>query len=280
MHVIRARNPQQALPEALRLLDREGLTNDANMLVVGEPVTTVYIKPRETASFWDVAGPCPARYLLDGLLFLSTQMTDVSAAMSTVRNGRGLLVPAFDGLDTCMRTNSLGELDAVTFSGQRRISLLYGPDVVADSLLQQFVAAAAGVPVGKLWHICFRFSGRAEYRDHPAFRETSRDRDPYHAGYATTFPLVSIDPEQWLAELRMFVDEGDRAMGYTDPFFRRVALPLLRAQRFIEDRTTKNRLDAAGREIARCGARDWQLACLAWINKEVELGSTSKEPTA
>jgi len=43
--------------------------------------------------------------------------------------------------------------------------------------------------------------------------------------------LIRTAQEIWRQDLRMLLDEGGKAMGYRDPFFRRVALPMWLARR-------------------------------------------------
>ena len=75
MHVIRVRNVHQALPEALRLLDEEGISRDSRdgsvKVIEPGPVITTYSHPRERVIFWPQRDANPALHLYEALWMLA-----------------------------------------------------------------------------------------------------------------------------------------------------------------------------------------------------------------
>jgi len=75
MKVIHVRNVHQALPQALRLIDEEGVRrgsrNGAVRLIEPGPVVTVYERPWERVIFWPVRDANPALHLYESLWMLA-----------------------------------------------------------------------------------------------------------------------------------------------------------------------------------------------------------------
>jgi len=74
MRVIQARNVQQALPQAVRLLEEEGVRRDSRygpVIVMPCPVTTVYERPQERVLFWPQRDANPALHLYESLWMLA-----------------------------------------------------------------------------------------------------------------------------------------------------------------------------------------------------------------
>jgi len=73
MLVIKARNVHEALPEALHLLAREGVERESRngkVLVVPQPVTTLYLKPKERVLFWPERNANPFFHFYEALWML------------------------------------------------------------------------------------------------------------------------------------------------------------------------------------------------------------------
>lgn len=74
MKVIRARNVQQALPEALYQLEMEGVqqgSRNGPVYRFREPVTTVYLRPTERVLFWPTRDANPFFHLIESLWMLA-----------------------------------------------------------------------------------------------------------------------------------------------------------------------------------------------------------------
>ena len=74
MKVIKARNVQQALPEALYQLRNEGVERESRngpVRMFPEPVTTVYLRPAERVMFWPERDCNPFFHLVESLWMLA-----------------------------------------------------------------------------------------------------------------------------------------------------------------------------------------------------------------
>ena len=75
MHTIKVRNVHQALPEALRLLDEEGIRRNTRngpvKVIEPGPVVTTYSHPRERVIFWPQRDANPALHLYEALWMLA-----------------------------------------------------------------------------------------------------------------------------------------------------------------------------------------------------------------
>lgn len=74
MKVLKVRNVHEALPRALQLLEQEGVRRDSrngSVLVMKEPVTTVYEKPCERVMFWITRDANPFFHLYESLWMLA-----------------------------------------------------------------------------------------------------------------------------------------------------------------------------------------------------------------
>jgi hypothetical protein len=74
MHVIRARNVNDAFSQALGYLEKYGIRRDSRngpVLLSPEPVTTVYSHPLERVLFWSERDANPFFHLYEALYFLA-----------------------------------------------------------------------------------------------------------------------------------------------------------------------------------------------------------------
>lgn len=81
MKVIHTRNVHSAIPEAVFLLESEGIVRDSRygkVIVVPEPVTTVYEKPLERVVFWPQRDANPFLHLYESLWMLAGRNDVVS----------------------------------------------------------------------------------------------------------------------------------------------------------------------------------------------------------
>ena len=150
----------------------------------------------------------------------------------------------------------------------------YGANAVHFSMLQEFMAAGIGVPVGRYWQVSNNF--HAYKNDDLAkvmplidkapdpFRTI--DANPYSHLGAPLVPLVSTPIETWLQDLGMFLDEGV-VIGLRDPFFRRVAQPVLMAHKAYRTGSGVERYQTALEILEQCTAPDWRIACSEWIHR-------------
>lgn len=172
-----------------------------------------------------------------------------------------------------------GALDMTVFCRSNDIIWgCYGANAVHFSVLQEYLATRIGVPVGKYWHISNNWHAYpatlepvkvlADYRAQPPYDAFSR-ANPYN-GFVQPFPLCSTPPEDWYQELVMFLDMEGEAIGYRDPFFRFVALPMMAAHTTYSTLGTPERYEQALALCKGIKATDWQAACQGWIERRYE----------
>lgn len=144
----------------------------------------------------------------------------------------------------------------------------YGANAVHFSMLQEVMAAWIGVEVGRYWQISTNFHGYVATVDkHASLLELPTDEDSYSVGLVEPYKMVTTPIADWMADLDMFINQGE-VIGYRDRFFKRVALPILRTWRMWKEKD----YDGALKAIHDCEATDWGLACKEWMlrrNKNV-----------
>ncbi len=170
--------------------------------------------------------------------------------------------------------NSQGELDMTVCCRSNDIIWgAYGANAVHFSMLQEFIAAGIGVPVGQYWQMSNNFHAYTETfeplrclidRAPDPFRTTTCD--PYQLQGVEPFPLVSTPLEQWMQDLLMLMFDG-LVIGLRDPFFRRVAVPMIMAHKAYKEGTGVERYEAALEILEQCQASDWAIAASDWIKR-------------
>lgn len=179
-----------------------------------------------------------------------------------------------------------GKLDMTVYNRSNDIVWgAYGANAVHFSMLQEFVAASVGVPMGTYTQVsndlhAYRSTlGQVadiaqEAGDSFLPRSLRGGRNPYTTGLET-YPLMSTDPATWTDDARIFLDNlADMSVMYTEPFFIHVARPMYRAWAEWKNGNGVGRFDNAIRELAYCGAADWARAGKEWLErrkrKEIE----------
>lgn len=186
-------------------------------------------------------------------------------------------------LEAIFQINHEHELDMMVTNRSNDIVWgTYGANAVHFSMLQEFVAAVAGVPVGRYWHVSFNWHGYLDtispvmcladraFQPHRVVQWAS----PYERGNVEPYPIMNTDPETWLGDLDMFLDEEGRAMGYRDRFFRRVALPIVQTHDAFKQAEAPQRYKDALAAAKGIRATDWQLAIVEWIQRRYDKWQT------
>lgn len=171
------------------------------------------------------------------------------------------------------QVNALGALDLTVFCRSNDIVWgCYGANAVHFSMLHEYVAIAVGRPVGMYEHVSVNWHAYLDtfaplreldqYRPMPAHAgpQPNNLHCPYSRGQVVPFRLINTSREQWDQDLGMFLDQGTKAMGYQDIFFRGVALPMLRVHDLI-----KQDMREALQWCDNIKASDWRLACQEWL---------------
>lgn len=181
-------------------------------------------------------------------------------------------------LQAIFQVTAAGALDmTVTNRSNDIVWGAYGANAVHFSYLHEFVARAVGVPQGRYRQVSANFhaykdvlkqvEGLAEFAADPLVPADLRDTtDPYTLGDVEPFPLMTVDYRQWLAELSLFMSEGP-VIGIRDPFFRRVAAPVILAHAAYRNNKGGAKYDEPLKILQQCAALDWRRACEDWINR-------------
>lgn len=190
-------------------------------------------------------------------------------------------------LSACFQRGADGELNMTVYNRSNDIVWgALGANAVHFSVLQEFLAIAIGCPVGRYWQISCNMHGYLKtveplmtLADKAFPSEQYRSSDPYETFEGDMPFLCTTDSSgDLLSDIRMFLDEGDRAMGYRTPYIRRVALPMLRAWRAFKDSNDPARHHNAKRIIeSDCRSPDWSLACVQWLDRRAERARAKKE---
>lgn len=147
----------------------------------------------------------------------------------------------------------------------------YGANAVHFSMLQEFVAAGVGVPVGHYWQMSNNFHAYLDTFEPLAEKRRKAEwcPCPYDTGQVRPRPLVTTRYETWLDDLNMFLDVG-MTLGIKDSFFRKVAAPIFEAHDAYKEIEGPAKFDEAAKILDRCCASDWRLACYQWIGRRKE----------
>ncbi len=174
-----------------------------------------------------------------------------------------------------LQVNHRGELDMVVHN--RSNDLIWGAtgaNAVHMSFLQEFIARAVGIPVGRYWQVSSnlhayknelleRVSVLADLALDPHRTTTT---DYYAAEGIEPYPIMVVQPDIWLQDLGIFMKEGP-IIGFRDPFFRQVATPLLRAHQAYRNKMDPERFEKAEDILEQCRAADWRLAAIEWVRR-------------
>lgn len=197
------------------------------------------------------------------------------------RNGKDL--PC--NLQAVFSVDAAGRLDMmVTNRSNDLIWGAYGANAVHFSYLHEYVARSLGREQGRYHQVSFNTHaylntlGPVEHLGELADDLSLMPPEmrwnrlcPYHDGQVAPFPLMTVDRETWDRELAMFMEEP-WALGFTDPFFRRVAVPMAAAWSAWRSRadSLQWRLTKAQEHLNNCAATDWRLAGQEWLQRAAE----------
>jgi len=157
----------------------------------------------------------------------------------------------------------------------------YGSDSVTFGLLLQFIAEALDLEVGKYWQMSNNWHAYKKTIEPLGAMAGQLPYDPYATGTTRPFPrlMKTKDWMNFMVELQMFIDQGEAALGYREPFIKRVALPMLRAWRVFKSEEAPARYELAIKELSNCQAPDWRYMCTQWIERRHRRWMSKKSST-
>lgn len=138
----------------------------------------------------------------------------------------------------------------------------YGANCVHFSVLQEYLAAAIGVGVGKLYQFSNNWHG---YVDVLQKKPVRRESDPYFLGEVATWPMFAR-PDRADADILRFVTDplGDYNLDtWGNPWFANTAFPMAAAH----DCWKHGEKDAALAWAERVDATDWRRAAIEWLQR-------------
>lgn len=332
MHVIHARNVNDALPQGIKLLKRAGVERDSRngpVRVVPCPVTTVYERPTERVlmypqrdanpffhlyeSLWMLAG----RNDVAGVAFFARQMKAYSDdgvtqhgaygkrwrdwfttppdgattldqltwAIKRLRadpKDRRIVISMWDGhIDPTVADNGGKDVPCNTQAylwvdpaGALCLTVCnrsndvvwgaYGANAVHFSVMQEYVATALGLPVGRMWQVSNNFHGYLNTLEPLLDLKLVQ---PYGELSTATMPMFDAGAEQQFDEdVKMLLNEGV-TLGLRSTWLRRVAVPMLVAHAAYKNKNDPERWVKASEAIAQVRAPDWQLAGSQWLER-------------
>ena len=134
----------------------------------------------------------------------------------------------------------------------------YGANVVHMSILQEYVSGMIGIPVGRYWQVSDNFHAYEElYTKLLAAKRPPTDH--YANDEVVPFNLV-LQAGSFDNDLAMFLEEPT-AIGFRNPFFRKIAKPLYLAHRAYKQKTM-HELEILEQMPQK---NDWRLAAEQWI---------------
>jgi thymidylate synthase len=171
------------------------------------------------------------------------------------------------------RINLDGALDITVLNRSNDIVWgCYGANAVHFAFLQEYLAAAIGVRVGRYWQVSNNWHAYPKtlepvrvlsaWAPDPFAPNKMWAFDPYENGAVAPYPLMTTDQEHWDQDLQMFLEEP-QAIGFRDRFFRRAALPMRAAHEAYKAKA----YDAALDILDQCEALDWRLASQEWLHR-------------
>jgi len=164
-----------------------------------------------------------------------------------------------------------GELDmTVTNRSNDMIWGAYGANVVHMSILHEYVAVSAGIPMGTYYQLSndfhmyerhFNLLSEVEYKDF--YSEVGCGMDAEYAGAMFEPLLAPGQKSNFDKDVMDFLDAPWTATVYRTPFFTRTIGPMARAYKLYKAGFRASAVEVAG----QIEAPDWRQACVEWIER-------------
>ena len=143
----------------------------------------------------------------------------------------------------------------------------YGANAVHMSFLQEVIATAVKLKVGKYYQVSNNFHMYTDVvpLDQIAGRSISAVESDIYAlsgGTLRHFPAMQVGFLAWSEDLAQFLASPAEQFEYNDPFFSEVAHPMYMAWKMRKNKSGDG-MDWA----RRISAQDWRMACMAWIER-------------
>lgn len=220
MELVRSRNPQSAMSETLNLLYRKGEKVGEN-LVMPEPVSFIYEKPRERLIFWPSFQRNPSRELHAALSGIRQIEKVIGDAAKEVMAGKTHFIFSNPQIVVQAHIDRSNRFHMRTVAAETNPFLgALGNAMLQLSILQELMANSIDHEMGTFTMLHMTISVKADFVE--KLLKESLDGipdDPYQHGLKTR----KIDGN---INIAMLLDEGARAAGYRSKWTRCVALPV------------------------------------------------------
>ncbi len=180
----------------------------------------------------------------------------------------GLDLPC--NISATFQININGELDMVVHNRSNDAMMgALGANVVHFSILQEYIAAGVGVPMGKYWQVssnlhiyirdfekfkCLTVHAPDPYRQH--------SRCPYQNKQVEVTKIVDCDLKIWDEDLLMWM-KNPRKVGLRSQFFLRIATPMMMAHKAYKKGDIDGAIEIIQSQMP--GNSDWKVASLEWM---------------
>lgn len=153
----------------------------------------------------------------------------------------------------------------------------YGANAVHMSVLQEYIAYAVEVPIGRYYQISNNWHAYTKILEESNLWSIIEEEyvDPY-GQYDLDFVRETIlfsaaEPQQWDSQNEMFLDEPS-ALGFTEKFFKQTAIPMINAwKEWKSDKPKAQRIQDALACLEYLPYQsDWKRACREWLLRKVE----------
>lgn len=193
-------------------------------------------------------------------------------------------------LVACFSRGITGALDMTVYNRSNDIVLgALGANCVHFAMLQEYIAAGIGCPLGRYSQVSNNMHAYEANVNKilPLVEVAGKISrfDPYQNGEVTPWPLVK-DFARWNQELYWFLDQGTNSIGYQEPFFRALAVPLLAAHQAFSKKEDPQRFNKALEVLINIPKStwgdvslpcDWAVAATQWVQRRKEAALNKKE---
>ena len=267
MHVEFSRNAASALLRLIKILRAGPTVNlqssvaDIPHQVAPFPITFVFGEPSERTIPFDWWGANPFASFLGGIETISAVAANMEGvdihSSYTCEIGMGGIA----GQTITFKRSLTDKLDLMVFERDRiDLGSLFGRSMCNCTMLQEFLAAHFGIPVGVYSHIVPDVV--AQQATLPKVLKTD---SPYDSGTVAKYEMIQ-DSGVFLRDARMLASEGV-TLGIKDPFVRHVAVPLYNAFKILHTGDDVSRFALALEAAGRCRASDWRYCCQEFVRR-------------
>jgi len=206
------------------------------------------------------------------------QLKSVIALFQTDMRRRDCVIQLWDaGIDLGLDSRNLPEATQLYFtvraSGYLDLMVSYrecdvlqaSSDRVAFSMIQSFIADSLGIRVGRYWQVIQTLRANKFLLEEMKYVAERRGDNFYDNDYVEP-PLMDTESHSWLADLDMFIDEG-QVLGMRSSFFKNVAGPMGQAWDMYSrgpGLATANLIEAQ-KIVTSVRAKDWRRAASLWL---------------